>query len=342
MNTQPVMTRKLLYRILSIWVVLQSIAITSGAAGAGESTVAKSDCAISTSGQMESVKAKQAKAENQRAWIVFDYIPAVLDSNFEKSEFAFVAINTNGSAQAVRFGPYNPAIIGVYEGKLPKAEVALLLDKIRTVIPKASEIAKHYVGSCDADSFQLSITSQGSNVIQSKIPDFACLPVMPREIFELAQEMRTWWQRLSKVPLAYGYLRRSPFEKHLLKSAEQSTELVAVSNLSRDRRAIIRNAIKHSPKFYALSRGQYDQLKTLTRYPSHPFDFDVVDKERGYSLTLFQSRKGGLQPSKENRVDENSMPYQTLRRHSFYRIGFCIHDGCVTNSDGRRRQLYYD
>jgi len=242
-------------------------------------------------------KAKQSKAEKQRAWIVFEYNPAALVLNYEKSEFAFVAINTDGSAQAVRYGPYNPAIIGAYEGKLPKAEVALLLDKVRTVIPKASKIAKPYVGSCDSDSFQLSLTSQRSTVIQSKIPDFACLPAMPKEIFELAQEMRTVWQRLSKVPLAYGYLRRSPFEAYLLKSAElSSSQLIAVSKLSRDRRAIIRNAIKHSPKFYALSRAQYDQLKALTHYPSHPFDFDVVDNGRGYSLMLLQSRKGGLQP----------------------------------------------
>jgi hypothetical protein len=299
MNTQPVMTRKLLYRILSIWVVLQSIAITSGAAGAGESTVAKSDCAISTSGQMESVKAKQAKAENQRAWIVFEYNPAALVLNYEKSEFAFVAINPDGSAQAVRFGPYHPAVISVYDGKLPKAEVALLLDKIRTVIPKASEIGKPYVGSCDADSFQLSIISQRYTVIESKMPDFGCLPAMPKEIRELVKDMRVIWQRLSKVPLAYGYLRRSPFEEYLLKSAEQSSsQLIAVSKLSRDRQAIILSAIKHSPKFYALTRGQYDQLMALSHYPSHSFDFNVVDKGRGYSLKLVQSSKGGLQPSK--------------------------------------------
>jgi hypothetical protein len=253
----------------------------------------------------KSVQPKQSKAEKQSAWIVFDYTPGVLDSNFEKSEFAFVAINTDGSAQAVRYGPYNPAIIGVYEGKLPKAEVSLLLDKVRMIIPTASEIAKPYVGSCDSDSFQLSITSQRSTIIQSKIPDFACLPVMPKEIFELAQEMRTVWQRLSKVPLAYGYLRRSPFEEYLLKSAEQSSsQLIAVSKLSRDRQAAIRNAIKHSPKFYALSRVQYDQLKALTRYPSHPFDFDAVVKGRGYSLTLWGSRKIGAPRSKENRIDE--------------------------------------
>jgi hypothetical protein len=250
------------------------------------------------------VKAKQAKAEKQEAWIVFEYNPAALVLNYEKSEFEFVAINSGGSAQAVRFGPYNPAIFGVYEGKLPKAEVALLLDKVRTVIPKASEIAKPYVGSCDADSFQLSITSQRSTVIQSKMPDLACLPLMPKEIFELAQEMRTVWQRLGKVPLAYGYLRRSPFEAYLLKSAElSSSQLIAVSKLSRDRQAIIRNAIRQSPKFYALSRAQYDRLMALSRYPSRPFDFAVVDDGRSYLLAFVQSRKGELQPSKDNRVE---------------------------------------
>jgi hypothetical protein len=243
------------------------------------------------------VKAKQAKAEKQKVGIVFEYNPAALDLNYAKSEFAFVAINTDGSAQAVRYGPYNPAIIGVYEGKLPKAEVALLLNRLRTVIPKASEIAKPYVGFCDSDSFQLSLIAQRSTVVESKMPDFGCLPAMPKEIRELVKDMRVIWQRLSKVPLAYGYLRRSPFEAYLLKSAEQSSsQLIAVSKLSRDRQAIIRNAIKHFPKFYALTRGQYDQLMALSHYPSRPFDFAVVDDGRSHLLELVQSRKRGLQP----------------------------------------------
>ena len=254
--------------------------------------------------QRKSVQPKQSKAEKQRAWIVFDYTPSVLDSNFEKSEFAFVAINTDGSAQAVRYGPYNPAIIGVYEGKLPKAEVAALLDKVRTVIPKASKIGEPYVGSCDADSFQMSVIAERSKVIESNISDFACLPVMPKEIFELAQEMRTVWQRLRGVPLAYGYLRRSPFENYLVKTAEQSSnQLIAVRKLSGDRQALIHNAIKHSPKFYALGRAQYDRLKALTRYPSHPFDFDVDEHGRGYSLKLIQSREEGFQALNEDHAN---------------------------------------
>jgi hypothetical protein len=242
------------------------------------------------------VKAEQPKAENQRAWIVFEYDPVVLDLNYAKSEYVFVAINSDGSAQAVRYGPYNPAIIGVYEGKLPNAEVALLLDKVRRVIPKASKIGEPYVGSCDADSFQMSVISHRSKVIESKISNFACLPVMPKEIFEFAQEMRTLWQQLSEVPLAYGYLRRSPFEAYLLKSAEQSSsQLNVVGKLSRDRQAIIRSAIKQSPKFYPLSRAQYDRLIALSRYPSRPSDFVVVDDGHSYLLEFVQSRNGGLQ-----------------------------------------------
>lgn len=118
--------------------------------------------------------------------------------------------------------------------------------------------------------------------------------------------MRVIWQRLSKVPLAYGYLRRSPFEEYLLKSAEQnSSQLIAVSKLSRERQVIISNAIKYLPKFYALSQKQYGQLLALTRDPSHSFDLNVVDNGRGYSLTLLKSRQGGFQPSKENRVGED-------------------------------------
>lgn len=317
MNTQLMMGRKSLCRIFSVSLVLLSFANTSVTKGVGDSVVPGSDSASSKSTkvkgngigyelsfflstkeeaqhQRKSVQAKQSKAKRQRAWIVFEYNPAALDLNYEKSEFAFVAIYSDGSTQAVRFGPYSPAIIGVYQGKLPKAEVALLLDEVRTVIPEASEIAKAYVGSCDADSFQLSITSQRSTAIQSRTNNFACLLVMPKESFELAQEMRTVWQRLSKVPLAYGYLRLSPCNEYLLKSAEPgSSRLITVSKLSRDRQAIIRNAIKHSPKYYGLNHAQYDQLNFLASDLSH---FHVIDNGAVHTLTRFLSRKSSNSP----------------------------------------------
>jgi len=180
---------------------------------------------------------------------------------------------------------------------------------------RARLIGEPYVGSCDADSFEMSVISQRSKVIESKISDFACLPVMPQEILELAQELRIVWKRLNEVPLSCGYRRCSPFETPSLKSTvRSSSQLTAVDKLSRDRQAIIRNAIKLAPKFYAVSRAQYDLLMALSRYRSHPSDFAVVDNGRGYSLTLVQSRQRALPPSKE----ESSQGITTSERNVFF------------------------
>jgi hypothetical protein len=243
-------------------------------------------------------KATQSKAEKQRARIVFDYNPAVLDLNFGKSEFAFVAINADGSTQAVRYGPYNPAIIGVYEGKLPEVEVAYLVDKARMVIPKASEITEPYVGSCDADSFQMSLTPQNGPRAQTFMPDPGCLIVMPKDIMELVEEMRIMWRRLNESPLAYGYIRSFPLNEDFLKSPQRTAkQFVSIKKFPAKLRAIVREARKHTPKFYAVTRAQYDQLLALI---SDPYHFYVIDNGLGYSLALFLSRERSTPPQRSS------------------------------------------
>jgi hypothetical protein len=234
-------------------------------------------------------KGRPPKPKRESVRIVFDYNPNALDWNFENSEFAFVVISGDGNAQAVRYGPYNPAILGVYEGKLPEAAIVRLVDTARRIIPKASELAKPYVGSCDADSFQLSVSPPGSSVNPSKMSDFACLPAMSKDIRELVEEMRTVWKRLNRIPLAYGYLRSVQFFP--LKSRELNLRWLSNRKLSHECHIIIRNASKHSPRLYAVTQLQYEQLLSLTRYPSHPFDFVVTNNRSAQSLTLFQSRK---------------------------------------------------
>jgi hypothetical protein len=260
-------------------------------------------------------KAKQAKAEKQKVWIVFEYYPAVLVMDYQKSELAFVAINSDGSTQAVRYGPYNPTIIGVYEGKLPKAEVALLLDKVRIVIPKASRITKPYVGSCDSNGFQLSVTPNNDLASQTFMPDPGCLMVMPKDIAELVEQLRTIWMRLYESPLAFGYIKSFSLSEEFLKSPQRTPkQSILIEKIPPKLRAILRNARKQSPKFYAVTRTQYEQLTAFTRYPSHPFDFTVVDNGRGYSITLAQSRKPALPPSKE----ESSRGITTSERSVFF------------------------
>src|SRR5260370_21489799 len=87
-------------------------------------------------------RSRTPRPQNKNAQIFFNYYPAVLDLNFKDSEFVFVAIAGDGTTQAVRYGPYNPAIIGVYEGKLPRADVAHFVARADAIIPKASELTK--------------------------------------------------------------------------------------------------------------------------------------------------------------------------------------------------------
>src|SRR5947208_2515228 len=123
----------------------------------------------------DSARSRMPRPQDRNAQIFFDYYPAVLDLNFKDSEFVFVAIAGDGTTQAVRYGPYNPAIIGVYKGKLPRANVAHFVARADAIIPKASELTKPYIGSCDAESFQLAVDHHKPSVRQNKTADHACL-----------------------------------------------------------------------------------------------------------------------------------------------------------------------
>ncbi len=230
-------------------------------------------------------RSRTPRPQNKTAQLFFDYYPAVLDLNFKDSEFVFVAIAGDGTTRAVRYGPYNPAIIGVYESRLPKISVTRFVARAEEIIPKASEITKPYIGSCDSESFRLSVDHQ------NKMAEHACLFAMPQEIRDFVEELRTVWKQLDEVPLAYGYLTSFPLHGDFLKSAKRNPrDYVSIRSFPPKLQAVVRKASRQTPKFYALSREQYDQLKAFTRYPSHPFDFDVVDNKSVYYLTLFQSR----------------------------------------------------
>ncbi|HBB89887.1 MAG TPA: hypothetical protein DC047_19970 [Blastocatellia bacterium] len=93
----------------------------------------------------ESSKQKSARCDSRVTYFkstrsertnVFDYYPSPLSPSAKDSEYVFVSIAGDGSTQAVRYGPYNPAIVAVYEGKLPKADVVRLVARTQLAIPK--------------------------------------------------------------------------------------------------------------------------------------------------------------------------------------------------------------
>jgi len=230
-------------------------------------------------------KSRSPGSQNKRAQISFHYYPSPLDSNYKDAEFVFVAIVGDGTTQAVRRGPYNPAIIGVYEGKLPEATVAQFVARAEEIIPQASETTKPYIGSCDAESFQLSVAYQRTAVNQNKMAEHACLLVMPQEIRDFVGELREVWKQWNDSPLAYGYVRSIPLEQGFLKSAKSNPRrFVSIRKLSPRLQAIVRNVGSRAPRFYALRQRDYEQLRASANDPAH---FYVVDNGHGYFLTDF-------------------------------------------------------
>lgn len=59
--------------------------------------------------------------------VLFEYNPPPLSADFKNSEYVFVWLATDGSTQVVRYGPYDPSVIAVYEGKLPMADATRLI-----------------------------------------------------------------------------------------------------------------------------------------------------------------------------------------------------------------------
>ncbi|HXM34118.1 MAG TPA: hypothetical protein VN920_02945 [Pyrinomonadaceae bacterium] len=253
------------------------------------------------------VRSRTSGAEGQGVQIIFDYYPRVLDLNQTESESVFVAVNADGSAQAVRYGPYNPAIVAVYEGVLPETDVKRLIVQVQLAIPKASEINTPYVGSCDAESFQLSLKSKNGGGGQGLMPYPGCLPVMPKEIRDLVEEMRGVWKRLTESSLAEAYVRSFPFEQNSLRSAQSnSRRFVSIKKFPHDLQIMVHNASKLTPRYCPISRRQHNRLMALTADPSH---FFVIDNDRAYSLTLLLSRKT-LHSLPPRRVDSETSTYQ--------------------------------
>jgi hypothetical protein len=219
--------------------------------------------------------------------LVLDYYPSGLFAT-KDSELFSVVIGSDGRTQAVRYGFYDPAIIAVYEGTITRADVGRLVARARAAIPKAVQKNIQYQGSCDSESFQMSLNYQNPSQTKSTLPYPICLPVMPREIFDLVEEMRGLWKRLPESRLADGYVQSFVFEKDFLKSPHRNIKQFApIQKFPPRLRAIVRDATKHSPKFYPISRARLEALRALRSDPSH---FFVIDNGRGYSLDLYAAR----------------------------------------------------
>lgn len=298
--------------------------------------------AQSKSRRVATTGSHSSKAQGQIAQIVFDYYPSPLSPNAKESEYVSVSIAGDGSTQAVRYGPYNPAIIAVYEGKLPKADVVRLVARTQLAIPKASEINIPYVRSCDSESFQLSVVSQKGSA-QVLMPDAGCLMVMPADIGDLVEEMRLVWRRLPESRLAFAYVRSFPVERDLLKfNSGTKQDFIPIGKFAGKLRTVIRSARKHTPRFYPISQTQYNQIRALLPDPSH---FYVIENERPYWLVVSLSRNSSQSSSLKGinpHEPSTKSSHKALPAQAFNPPYFCRHDDRGPNSEGRRRYFFDD
>jgi hypothetical protein len=234
-----------------------------------------------------------ASKHTHQKQIVFEYDPSGLDAQTGESVFSSVAVD--GVTQVVRYRSDNRSIIGVYEGRLLETERAKLVSQSESLIPKASDINKPYVGSCDADSFSLSLVDQNHIVDPSTKPDRICLLAMTKEIRDLVEELRTLWKRMSATTLSYGYGKVSPAKRKLSAAETKEKPVISIRRLTPTLKNKVRTMTKNSPKFIGLSNSEYDQLLALSSGSSRFY----VRADGGFflvELLLSRSRESGSIP----------------------------------------------
>lgn len=119
--------------------------------------------------------------------------------------------------------------------------------------------------------------------------------VMPADIGELVEEMRSVWRRLPKSRLAFAYVRSFPVERDLLKfNSGTKQDFIPIRKFPGKLRTVIRSARKHTPRFYPISQTQYNQIRAFRSDPSH---FYVIENERPYWLVVFLSRNSSQSSS---------------------------------------------
>lgn len=250
------------------------------------------------------VKAQTApQSQIQPSQLLFNFEPGLISRAHEESEFVFVNIAKNGSTQIVRHAEYEPSIIAVYEGSIPRADVARLFASAAAVIPRASSISKPYTGSCDSDLFELALIRQGSSAIQTQ--DQFCLIAMPADILALVQELRMMWKRLRETPIAHAYVRTVRLSEDDVKSMN-SKQFFSMQRVSPKLRALLRKANGPAPRYFGLSQAQCEELASLAIgpllvYVKGPLELKVQDNGRVYSLALSETRNASsLENGKKN------------------------------------------
>jgi hypothetical protein len=223
---------------------------------------------------------RENNQESQREEIRFSFHPRWRE---QVQEDVFLTINADGKADAV-FNDYDgTSITGVYEGKLPKAEVSRMSAKIRAVLRQTKKPESGNGVIREGDLFYLSVIRKTGAVEQrggvvERVP----------EVRPVIEELRALLKRLRKTPLSHAYIRAASIENDRLPSLlkEGKLRFISFHDFPRELQSVVRNALNKSFGFIALNQSQYDQLKTYTTFG----ELYVTEGSTGYKLTLLPSQ----------------------------------------------------
>lgn len=196
--------------------------------------------------------------------ILFEYHSSGMAGNPEASEDLFVLVAIDGRAQVVRYRIYNPRVIAVYGSRLPESERVRLVALAEASIPKASEINRPYIGSCDTDGFEVSLLNGDHFPVLSTRPNTICLVPMPKEIRDFVEEIKNLWKRLDESPLAYGYARTFPANLNNSKvSRSELGHIVSLRTLPAKLKVKVRAMTRATREFSGICQTEYKQLVKL-------------------------------------------------------------------------------
>lgn len=226
------------------------------------------------------------QADTQVEEIRFSFHPRFRQKTLDD---LYLTVRKDGEAQAVLNDYYGSKITAIYKGTLPKAEVAGLIARVRAALrkanmPKADDGVIH-----DGDLFHLSIRLKNNTAEQSS----GVIEEVP-EVRAVVDELNMLWKRLKETPRADGYVRSVPInrERFELLQREGRLRFASIKDFPLDVQQAVTDSINHPRDFFALSREQFDNLRTQTGF--------VIHNGSGYELHLLTSQNNADPSSKKD------------------------------------------
>lgn len=248
------------------------------------------------------ILAHNDKVQDSNIEIRFEYSPSALTTDPKDTESVFLTIRGDGRAEALRYGAYQPTIITVYRGVLPRADVEKIVAKVQGVISESARHRRYASGVQDTDVFHLSILPCNDLITKQQVIDYWAVIESSGGARIVIEQLRELWKRLKEINPAYAYVRSEPIENEAFRKLGRDPQFISIQKFPRKLRPIILKALKRPLSFNSISKKQFNQLLafTSTQY------FTVVDGNSGFSLTLHLSLRHSRKPLQERLRNDTS------------------------------------